>query len=161
MIATARLRKAATNSVRGAASLLADALATARSAGAARPLIVRADSGLYIANGRRHAMDVENQELRRNSAPSLSTLRIVEVQLAEAPRFPSHHCSSGIFHTWAILSVVVVTVAESRTWSLPPRRRLRWAAGVLRPGTPTTSTSSAITPLGAVKVRPSSAAGTA
>jgi hypothetical protein len=55
--------------VRGAASLLADALATARSAGAARPLIVRADSSLYIANGRRHAMDVENQELRRNSAP--------------------------------------------------------------------------------------------
>jgi hypothetical protein len=74
--------------VRGAASLLADALATARSAGAARPLIVRADSGLYIANGRRHAMDVETKSygviVRRSCQPS----RIVEVQLAEAQGFP-------------------------------------------------------------------------
>jgi hypothetical protein len=57
MIAATRLRKGATNSVRGAASLLADALATARRAGATGLLIVRADSAYYghdiIATARR------------------------------------------------------------------------------------------------------------
>jgi hypothetical protein len=57
MIAATRLRKAATNSVRGAASLLADALATARRAGATRLVIVRADSAFYchdiVATARR------------------------------------------------------------------------------------------------------------
>jgi hypothetical protein len=57
MIAATRLRKGATNSVRGAASLLADALATARRAGATRLVIVRADSAYYchdiVATARR------------------------------------------------------------------------------------------------------------
>jgi Transposase DDE domain group 1 len=47
MIAATRLRKGATNSVRGAAKLLADALATARRAGAVGLVIVRADSAFY------------------------------------------------------------------------------------------------------------------
>jgi Transposase DDE domain group 1 len=47
LIAATRLRKGATNSVRGAAKLLADALATARRAGATGLLIVRADSAFY------------------------------------------------------------------------------------------------------------------
>jgi DDE family transposase len=47
VIAATRLRKGATNSVRGAASLLADALAIARRAGATRLVIVRADSAYY------------------------------------------------------------------------------------------------------------------
>ena len=44
VIAASRLRKGATNSVRGAAKLLADALATAARAGATGLVIVRADS---------------------------------------------------------------------------------------------------------------------
>jgi hypothetical protein len=44
VIAATRLRKGSTNSVRGAARMLADALATARRAGAGGLLIVRADS---------------------------------------------------------------------------------------------------------------------
>lgn len=47
VIAATRLRKGSTNSVRGAATLLADALATARRAGAAGLVIVRADSAYY------------------------------------------------------------------------------------------------------------------
>ncbi|MEV1291954.1 IS1380 family transposase [Pseudonocardia sp. NPDC049635] len=47
VIAAARLRKGSTNSVRGAANLLAQALATARRAGATGLLIVRADSAFY------------------------------------------------------------------------------------------------------------------
>jgi hypothetical protein len=42
-----RLRKGSTNSVRGAAKLLADALATARRAGAVGLVLVRADSAYY------------------------------------------------------------------------------------------------------------------
>jgi hypothetical protein len=41
------LRKGETHSVRGAAKLLADALATAQRAGAAGLVIVRADSAIY------------------------------------------------------------------------------------------------------------------
>jgi hypothetical protein len=47
LIAASRLRKGATNSVRGAAKLLADALSTARRAGAAGLVIMRADSAFY------------------------------------------------------------------------------------------------------------------
>jgi hypothetical protein len=47
VIAATRLRQGSTNSVRGAAKLLADALATARRAGATGLLIVRADSAYY------------------------------------------------------------------------------------------------------------------
>jgi hypothetical protein len=47
VIAATRLRQGATNSVRGAAKLLADALATARRAGATGQVIVRADSAYY------------------------------------------------------------------------------------------------------------------
>jgi hypothetical protein len=47
MIAATRLRKGATNSVRGAAKLLTDALATTRRAGATGLVIVRADSAFY------------------------------------------------------------------------------------------------------------------
>jgi hypothetical protein len=47
LIAATRLRKGATNSVRGAASLLAHALATAARAGATGLVIVRADSAFY------------------------------------------------------------------------------------------------------------------
>ncbi len=47
LIAATRLRKGATNSVRGAAKLLTDALATARRAGATGLVIVRADSAFY------------------------------------------------------------------------------------------------------------------
>jgi Transposase DDE domain group 1 len=47
LIAAARLRQGATNSARGAAKLLADALATARRARAAGLVIVRADSAYY------------------------------------------------------------------------------------------------------------------
>jgi hypothetical protein len=47
VIAAARLRRGSANSVRGAASLLAEALATARRAGATGTLLVRADSAFY------------------------------------------------------------------------------------------------------------------
>lgn len=47
VIAATRLRKGSTNSARGAARLLADALLTAKGAGAGRLVIVRADSGFY------------------------------------------------------------------------------------------------------------------
>ncbi len=47
VIAATRLRKGATNSVRGAAKLLADTLATARRAGACGLVLVRADSAFY------------------------------------------------------------------------------------------------------------------
>ena len=47
VIAATRLRKGSTNSARGAAKLLADALATARRAGAAGLVLVRADSAYY------------------------------------------------------------------------------------------------------------------
>lgn len=47
MIAAARLRRGAVNSVRGAARLLADALACAWRAGATGLVIVRADSAFY------------------------------------------------------------------------------------------------------------------
>jgi hypothetical protein len=47
VIAASRLRKGATNSVRGAAKLLTDALATAARAGATGLVIVRADSAFY------------------------------------------------------------------------------------------------------------------
>lgn len=49
VIAGARLRRGATNSVRGATKLLADALATARRSGAAGTVVVRADSAFYTA----------------------------------------------------------------------------------------------------------------
>ncbi|MFR9804106.1 hypothetical protein ACL02T_17685 [Pseudonocardia sp. RS010] len=47
LIAASRLGKGATNSVRGAVKLLADARATARRAGATGLVIVRADSAIY------------------------------------------------------------------------------------------------------------------
>jgi hypothetical protein len=47
LIAATRLRKGSTNSARGAAKLLTDALATIRRAGAAGLVIVRADSAFY------------------------------------------------------------------------------------------------------------------
>ena len=47
VIAASRLRKGATNSVRGAGKFLADALATAPRTGATGPVIVRADSAFY------------------------------------------------------------------------------------------------------------------
>ena len=47
LIAATRLRKGSTNSARGAAKLLADALATTRRAGATGLLLVRADSAYY------------------------------------------------------------------------------------------------------------------
>jgi hypothetical protein len=47
VIAASRLRKGSTNSARGAPKLLADALATARRAGATGLLLVRADSAYY------------------------------------------------------------------------------------------------------------------
>jgi hypothetical protein len=47
VIAATRLRKGSTNSARGAAKLLADVLATARRAGAAAVVLVRADSAYY------------------------------------------------------------------------------------------------------------------
>ena len=47
VIAATRLRRGATNSVRGAAKLLADTLATARRAGTSGQLLVRADSAFY------------------------------------------------------------------------------------------------------------------
>jgi hypothetical protein len=47
LIAATRLRKGSTNSARGAARLLADALVTARRAGAAGLVLVRADSAYY------------------------------------------------------------------------------------------------------------------
>ena len=47
LIAATRLRKGSTNSARGAAKLLADALATVRRCGATGLVIVRADSAYY------------------------------------------------------------------------------------------------------------------
>src|SRR3954468_8899325 len=47
LIAATRLRKGSTNSARGAAKLLTDALATVRPAGAAGLVTVRADSAYY------------------------------------------------------------------------------------------------------------------
>jgi Transposase DDE domain group 1 len=50
LIAATRLRRGASNSARGAAKLLADALATTRRAGATGLLLVRADSAYYAAD---------------------------------------------------------------------------------------------------------------
>ena len=50
LIAATRLRRGASNSARGAAKLLADALATARRVGATGLLLVRADSAYYGAD---------------------------------------------------------------------------------------------------------------
>ncbi|WP_433714007.1 transposase [Nocardia sp. CA-084685] len=47
VIVAARLRKGATNSARGAASFVAEAIKTARAAGASGLLVVRADSAFY------------------------------------------------------------------------------------------------------------------
>jgi Transposase DDE domain group 1 len=47
VVAATRLRNGAANSVRGAASLLTEALGTARAAGASGPVLVRADSQFY------------------------------------------------------------------------------------------------------------------
>jgi len=47
VIAAARLRKGSTNSARGADRFVADALITARKAGATRTLVLRADSAFY------------------------------------------------------------------------------------------------------------------
>jgi hypothetical protein len=47
LVAAARLRKGSTNSARGAAKLLTDALITARRAGATATVLVRADSAYY------------------------------------------------------------------------------------------------------------------
>jgi len=58
VIAAARLRKGSTNSVRGAARLVADALVTAKAAGATGVRVLRADSAFYshdvIAAATRH-----------------------------------------------------------------------------------------------------------
>jgi hypothetical protein len=58
VIATARLRKGSTNSAKGAARLVADALVTAKAAGASGVRVLRADSAFYrhdvIAACRRH-----------------------------------------------------------------------------------------------------------
>ena len=58
VIAAARLRKGSTNSARGAARLVADALVTAKAAGASGVRVLRADSAFYrhdvIAACRRH-----------------------------------------------------------------------------------------------------------
>jgi hypothetical protein len=50
VIAATRLRKGSTNSVRGAASLVAATLATARRCGATGLVVVRADSAFYTAD---------------------------------------------------------------------------------------------------------------
>ena len=50
LIAGARLRRGGANSMRGAPKLLADALATAKRAGASGLLVVRADSAFYAAS---------------------------------------------------------------------------------------------------------------
>lgn len=47
VIVAARLRKGATNSARGAASFVSEAVKTARSLGASGPVVVRADSAFY------------------------------------------------------------------------------------------------------------------
>src|SRR5205823_2083820 len=47
VVAATRLRNGAASSVKGAASLLAEALSTARAAGASGPVLVRADSQFY------------------------------------------------------------------------------------------------------------------
>jgi hypothetical protein len=47
VVAATRLRNGAASSVKGAASLLAEALSTARAAGATGPVVVRADSQFY------------------------------------------------------------------------------------------------------------------
>lgn len=49
VIVATRLRKGATNSARGAARLVADALATAKLAGASGLVVVRMDSAFYVA----------------------------------------------------------------------------------------------------------------
>lgn len=58
VIAAARLRKGSTNSAKGAHRLVADALVTAKAAGANRVRVLRADSAFYshevIAAARRH-----------------------------------------------------------------------------------------------------------
>ena len=65
VIAAARLRKGSTNSARGAARLVADALITARSAGATGVRVLRADSAFY-----NH--DVIAAALRQQSAFSIT-----------------------------------------------------------------------------------------
>ena len=60
VIVATRLRKGSANSARGAARLVADAIATSRTAGVAGPMVLRADSAYYgsevIAAARRHGV---------------------------------------------------------------------------------------------------------
>jgi DDE family transposase len=65
VIAAARLRKGSTNSARGAARLVADALVTARAAGATGVRVLRADSAFY-------SYDVIAAALRHHSCFSIT-----------------------------------------------------------------------------------------
>jgi hypothetical protein len=77
VIAAARLRKGSTNSVKGAARLVADALITAKAAGATGTRVLRADSAFYC-------YDVIAAAVRHNSCFSITARQDPAVRKAIA-----------------------------------------------------------------------------
>lgn len=75
VIAAARLRKGSTNSVKGAHRFVADALITAKAAGANATLVLRADSAFY-------ASDVIAAVLRRKACFSITARLLAPVRTA-------------------------------------------------------------------------------
>jgi hypothetical protein len=91
VIAATRLRTGSTNSVRGAARLLSDALATARRAGATGLVIVRADSAFYthdIVNACRRA-GARFSVTARMSATVTSAIAAIEETAWTPIRYPN------------------------------------------------------------------------
>jgi hypothetical protein len=80
VIAAARLRKGSTNSAKGSAKLIGEALGTARKAGASGLLILRADSAYY-------RRDVIEMALRHQAAFSITARLLIPVRktIAEIP----------------------------------------------------------------------------
>ena len=78
LIAATRLRKGSTNSARGAAKLLADALATVRRTGAAGLVLVRADSAYYGYDIGAMAAEVRPQLWRVRCAVALVAVGLVD-----------------------------------------------------------------------------------
>jgi hypothetical protein len=93
VIAAARLRKGSTNSARGAARLVADALVTAKSAGATGVRVLRADSAFY-------GYDVIAAAVRHNSCFSITARQDAAVRKAIATI--DDHAWTAIKYTNAI-----------------------------------------------------------
>jgi hypothetical protein len=92
VVAATRLRNGGANSAKGAASLLAEALSTARAAGATGPVLVRADSHFYTGKlvsaarraGARVSITVPNSPGRRQAIAGIPEGRWQPIHYPEA-----------------------------------------------------------------------------